>query len=84
MFVRPLLLLFFTFIAGSTTNVSALERHFHAGAGGTSPQELPLFVAKDLGIFEKYGLDVDLVVISGGSRLMQALVGRREGDNSRF
>ena len=65
------------FIIGCTaTTVAALERHVHAGAGGTSPQELPLLVAKDLGIFEKYGLDVDLVVIGGGSRLMQALVGR--------
>src|ERR1043166_219112 len=57
-------------------DVLALERHIHAGAGGSSPQELPLFVAKDLGIFEKYGLDVDLVVIGGGSRLMQAVLGR--------
>ena len=56
--------------------IFALERHIHAGAGGSSPQELPLFVAKDLGIFQKYGLDVDLVVIGGGSRLMQALIGR--------
>jgi NitT/TauT family transport system substrate-binding protein len=66
----------FLYIACETTNVFGLERHIHAGAGGTSPQELPLLVAKDLGIFEKYGLDVDLVVIGGGSRLMQALVGR--------
>jgi NitT/TauT family transport system substrate-binding protein len=63
-------------IISSAANLAALERHIHAGAGGTSPQELPLMVAKDLGIFEKYGLDVDLVVIGGGSRLMQALVGR--------
>jgi len=67
--------LFFLILANCAT-ASALERHIHAGAGGTSPQELPLLVAKDLGIFEKYGLDVDLVVIGGGSRLMQALIGR--------
>ncbi len=76
MFPPTVVLAFLLFIAASTADVAALERHIHAGAGGTSPQELPLFVAKDLGIFEKYGLDVDLVVISGGSRLMQALVGR--------
>ena len=64
------------FCAGVFSPAFALERHIHAGAGGTSPQELPLLVAKDLGIFEKYGLDVDLVVIGGGSRLMQALIGR--------
>ena len=76
MFPPTVVLAFLLFIAASTADVAALERHIHAGAGGTSPQELPLFVAKDLGIFEKYGLDVDLVVISGSSRLMQALVGR--------
>jgi NitT/TauT family transport system substrate-binding protein len=73
---RSIYLLAAIFIGCTATTVGALERHIHAGAGGTSPQELPLFVAKDLGIFEKYGLDVDLVVIGGGSRLMQALVGR--------
>jgi NitT/TauT family transport system substrate-binding protein len=76
MFVAGCLLSWLFFFANPSTTVFALERHIHAGAGGTSPQELPLLVAKDLGIFEKYGLDVDLVVIGGGSRLMQALIGR--------
>ena len=76
MFVVAFMLSFPFFLTNIPTNVFALERHIHAGAGGSSPQELPLLVAKDLGIFEKYGLDVDLVVIGGGSRLMQALIGR--------
>ncbi len=54
----------------------ALERHIHASAGATSAQQLPIFVAKDFGLFEKYGLDVQLLVITGGSTLLQALVGR--------
>ena len=54
----------------------ALERHIHARAGGSSAQQLPLIVAKDLGLFEKYGLDVDLLEIRGGSLLMQALIGQ--------
>ena len=54
----------------------ALERHIHAPAGGSSAQQLPLIVAKDLGLFEKYGLDVDLFEIRGGSLLMQALIGQ--------
>jgi len=64
MFPRGFLLAVLFYIACDATNALALERHIHAGAGGTSPQELPLLVAKDLGIFEKYGLDVDLVVIA--------------------
>jgi NitT/TauT family transport system substrate-binding protein len=56
--------------------VFALERHIHASAGAASAQQLPIFVAKDLGLFEKYGLDVEPLVIIGGSTLLQALVGR--------
>ena len=42
------------------STVHALERHIHARAGGSSAQQLPLIVAKDLGLFEKYGLNLDL------------------------
>ena len=55
--------------------VFASERFYNGGAGGTGVRELPLYVAKDLGIFDKYGLDVELVAINGGSPLVQALVG---------
>ncbi len=58
------------------SHASALERHIHASAGATSAQQLPIFAAKDLGLFEKYGLDVEPLVITGGSTLLQALVGR--------
>jgi NitT/TauT family transport system substrate-binding protein len=58
------------------STIHALERHIHARAGGSSAQQLPLIVAKDLGLFEKYGLDVDLLEIRGGSLLMQALIGQ--------
>ena len=43
--------------------VLALERHIHARAGGSSAQQLPLIVAKDLGLFEKHGLNLDLLEI---------------------
>lgn len=47
--------------------LSAGERHTHssAGLGGSG---LPLYVAKSAGIFEKYGLDVDRLVIPGAAR----------------
>jgi NitT/TauT family transport system substrate-binding protein len=53
--------------------LSAAERHIHssAGLGGSG---LPLYVAKSGGIFEKYGLDVDLLVIPGGPLGMQTLL----------
>ena len=46
--------------------------HSHSG---TSTTQLAIWAAKDLGLFEKYGLDLDLVFISGGARTMQALLG---------
>jgi len=55
--------------------VFAAERFYDGSAGGTGVRELPLYIAKDLGIFEKYGLDVELIATNGGSPLVQALVG---------
>lgn len=72
---RVLFLVLFTVVA-VRSHAAALERHIHASAGATSAQQLPIFAAKDLGLFEKYGLDVEPLVITGGSTLLQALVGR--------
>jgi len=52
----------------------AQQRHLHSSAGVGSNQ-LPMYVAKDLGIFDKYGLNVELIVITGGARSLQALFG---------
>jgi NitT/TauT family transport system substrate-binding protein len=35
----------------------------------------PLWIAKDMGLFEKYGVDVSLINISSGSTSIQALLG---------
>lgn len=40
-----------------------------------SPPRMHLWMARDLGIFEKYGLDVKLIHISGGPTSLQALLG---------
>ena len=49
----------------------AQQRHLHSSAGVGSNQ-LPMYVAKDLGIFEKYGLNAELIVITGRARGLQA------------
>jgi NitT/TauT family transport system substrate-binding protein len=46
-----------------------------ADFGGHSGFQGATWVAKDLKIFEKYGLDVDLVMITGGARSVAALLG---------
>ena len=40
----------------------------------TSSQFTPLWFARDVGIYEKYGIDAKLVFIQGGSVLLQAIV----------
>ena len=49
-----------------------------ASYGNITPANLPPFFAKDQGIFLKHGLDVDLSLISGGSKSMAALLGNSE------
>ncbi len=45
-----------------------------ADFGGLGGFQSTTWVAKDLKIFDKYGLDVDLVMITGGSRSVAALL----------
>ncbi len=45
-----------------------------ADFGGLSGFQSTTWVAKDLRIFEKYGLDVDLVMITGGARSVATLL----------
>jgi NitT/TauT family transport system substrate-binding protein len=44
------------------------------GYSGISPSQAPAWVAHDQGFFRKYGLDVQLIFIEGGSRTVQTLV----------
>ena len=67
--ILPILLFFFV------TSSFAADTFYNGGAGATGVREMPLFVAKDFKIFEKYGLDVELISTNGGSPLVQALVG---------
>jgi ABC-type nitrate/sulfonate/bicarbonate transport system substrate-binding protein len=50
----------------ASSSALAQTRHLHSSAGVGSNQ-LPMYVAKDLGIFEKYGLNAELIVITGGA-----------------
>jgi NitT/TauT family transport system substrate-binding protein len=67
-------LLFSFILCIASSGASAQQRHLHSSAGVGSNQ-IPMYVAKDLGLFEKYGLNVDLIVITGGARGLQALFG---------
>ena len=71
-----LVVLFLSLVAlnGAASGVLAQQRHLHSSAGVGSNQ-LPMYVAQDFGLFEKYGLNVELIVITGGARGLQALFG---------
>jgi len=75
MIVGGLTFLVTTLTPATRIIVYAGETFYNGGAGATGVRELPLFVAKDFKIFEKYGLDVELISTNGGSPLVQALVG---------
>ena len=55
------------------TSASALESIVIAYPT-TSSQFTPLWFTRDVGLYEKYGLDAKLVFIQGGSVLLQAMV----------
>jgi NitT/TauT family transport system substrate-binding protein len=70
----PVFLLSLVLFNAASSSVLAQQRHLHSSAGVGSNQ-LPMYVAKDLGLFEKYGLNVEMIVITGGARGLQALFG---------
>jgi len=56
------------------TNVKAAEK-LVADYGGHAGFQSATWVAKDLKIFDKYGLDVEVIMITGAARSVAALLG---------
>src|SRR5438045_9738646 len=54
--------------------ISASAQSIRVSYVGTTGTNLPLWVAQEAGLFKKYGLTTDLVLISGGSTIIQALL----------
>lgn len=59
---------------GTSTTTSSGPAHLAVGYSNVSVDFLAPWVAREAGIFEKNGLDVDLELVSGGSRTMAALL----------
>ena len=73
----PILALLFGAVLLALPRVSgaaALES-VKVGFGSISGNQAPLWIAKEARLFEKQGLDVELVYIPGGSRALMALLG---------
>ena len=66
------------FLLFSVTNLTAQEKKldsFTISYASVSGTRAPLWIAKDLGLFEKYGLDGNLVYIASGVTSVNALLG---------
>ena len=68
------LLCFTAFLALTNQPVQAQLARIGVGYSAISGDALPAWVAKDAGIFEKNGLDVQLVFFTGGTTAVMALV----------
>ena len=53
---------------------AAAQQKFLMGYSSFSSNQIPLWVAKDEGLFKRYGTDPDLILIEGGTRGGQALI----------
>ena len=68
------LILVLLFSLGAEHLLFAQPRHIYSSAA-VSGMHLPVWSAKDLGLFQKFVLSVDVVVISGGTIGVQSLLG---------
>src|SRR5262245_30704278 len=69
-----ILFLFLVFSPRPTTAAEGLQKLRVAYAAVTAAFSVP-WIAKEAGIFQKHGLDVELVYIASGSRAVQTLIG---------
>jgi len=72
-----LILLLGTLLLGSQTGEAQEKKleSFTISYASVSGTRAPLWIAKDLGLFEKYGLDENLIYISSGVTSVNALLG---------
>ena len=61
-------------LALSLIALSARAETIRISYSGTSGQNLPFWVAHDAGLFKKYGVPADLILISGGLTNIQAIL----------
>src|SRR5438132_14389010 len=74
--VQSLMLAIFSLALSASWNPPVLAQltKINVGYSAISGDALPAWVAKDAGIFEKNGLDVQLVFFTGGTTAVMALV----------
>ena len=72
---RALIALSLLVILSFCFGASARAENIKIGFPSISVEFTPLFAAKDKGLFKKYGLNVELILMQGGAQVVQALLG---------
>lgn len=61
-------------LAVSLASAAAAQNKVLLGYSSLSSNQTPIWVAKEEGLFKRFGADVDLILIEGGTRGAQALI----------
>jgi ABC-type nitrate/sulfonate/bicarbonate transport system substrate-binding protein len=69
-----LLILMIAVLATVPSTASAQLTKLRASYAGTTGYHLPMWVQKQEGLDKKYGLDMEILLIAGGSRIIQTLL----------
>ena len=72
--IHTLLLVFATGVVSATASLVSAQTKFRASFAGTTGYHLPIWVQKQDGLDKKYGLDMEILLIAGGSRIIQTLL----------
>ena len=74
-FFRRVLMVALLFVLLARGGETAESRKFTLGYSTVGPAGTGLWMAKEIGAFEKYGIDAELIFVSSGPIVVQALLG---------
>jgi ABC-type nitrate/sulfonate/bicarbonate transport system substrate-binding protein len=74
-FFMRVLMAAFLFLLSARAGETAELRKFTLGYSTVGPAGTGLWMAKEIGAFEKYGIDAELIFVSAGPIVVQALLG---------
>ena len=74
-FFRRVLMVAFLFVLFARGGETSESRKFTLGYSTVGPAGTGLWMAKEIGAFEKYGIDAELIFVSSGPIVVQALLG---------
>lgn len=71
---KTLILSLFALLFFAASPLQAQSQRFPVAYSAISATQTGLYITKEAGLFEKHGLNVDLIYIGGGTRVAQAVI----------